>query len=138
MTTTSKTTSKLVLLDTNILVDFEDYLLDPANTYMVSILSRAELELGIRKASSPTLLAYRTQRLSDFDNHFEWLVFDEGASRAYGEIAAGASVSGAKIRGKDALIAAQAYQNGAAVMTENIGDFKPFEKYIEILPPTRR
>jgi len=128
----------LVLLDTCILVDLEKYLLNPDREYRVSILSRAELEFGIRKAATPQDSAERISKLATLDSTFNWLIFDEGASRAYGEIAAGASVTGAKIRGKDALIAAQAYQNGAAVMTENVSDFKPFERYIQILPPNRK
>jgi predicted nucleic acid-binding protein len=126
----------VVLLDTCILVDIDKYQLDSKWDYQVSILSRAELEFGIRRAPSPGELAFRTKRLAEYDAQYDWLVFDEGASRAYGEIAAGASVTAARIRGKDALIAAQAYQVGAAVMTENVTDFKPFEKYIQILSPT--
>jgi predicted nucleic acid-binding protein len=126
----------VALLDTCILVDFDKYHLDSNWDYQVSILSRAELEFGLRRASSPRELAFRTKRLAEYDAQYEWVIFDEKSSRAYGEIAAGASATGAKIRGKDALIAAQAYQIGAAVMTENVADFKPFEKYIQILSPT--
>ena len=128
----------LILLDTCILIDLEKYSLENHNDYRVSILSRAELEYGIRIAKSPGELAVRTSRLASIDRNYNWLLFDEGSSRAYGEIAAGASATGAKIRGKDALIAAQAFQIGAAVMTENMADFKPFKKYIQIIPPLRK
>ena len=126
----------MILLDTCILVDLDKYALDPNQEYSVSILSRAELEFGIRKADTPERSANRIVKLADLDSSYKWLVFDEASSRAYGEIAAGATATGAKIRGKDALIAAQAYRIGAGVMTENLADFKPFEKYIQILPPT--
>jgi predicted nucleic acid-binding protein len=128
----------VILLDTCILVDLEKYILDLSEEYRVSILSRAEFEFGIRKANTPQQSAERIVKLADLDSTYNWLIFDEASSRAYGEIAAGASATGAKIRSKDALIAAQAYQIGAAVMTENVADFAPFAKYIQIVPPKRK
>lgn len=128
----------VILLDTNILIDLDEYVFDPGEVYSASILSRSELEFGIRAAKDPHEAALRTRRLNQLDLGYEWLEFDIESSRSYGLVAACARTTGAKVRSKDALIAAQAHRHGAAVMTVNISDFKPFDHIVEIVGPTRR
>ncbi|MCL1900446.1 MAG: PIN domain-containing protein [Promicromonosporaceae bacterium] len=125
----------MILLDTNILIDRERFTFDDDELYAASILTRAEFEFGIHAASSPALRAERAARLEALDGEFDWLPFDVACTRSYGEIAAGATVTGAKVRGKDAMLAAQAHRHGASVMTANIADFKPFEPFIVVLSP---
>lgn len=43
----------VILLDTSVLIDLDGYAFDPAEEYGASIVSRAELEFGIRAARSP-------------------------------------------------------------------------------------
>jgi hypothetical protein len=126
----------VILLDTNILIDLDMYVFDPEEEYGASILSRAELEFGIHAAKSPHDAAERTRRLNELDQRFDWVGFDVAATRSYGVLAAGARATGAKIHSKDALIAAQAHRHGAAVMTANTDDFKPFDHDVEIVAPT--
>ncbi|MFD0773017.1 hypothetical protein ACFQZ2_03670 [Streptomonospora algeriensis] len=57
----------MILLDTNILIDIDEYVLDPDEVYAASILSRSELEFGTRAAESPHDAALRTRRLNDLD-----------------------------------------------------------------------
>lgn len=128
----------MILLDTNVLVDLHRYALDPAERYAASILSRAELEFGVLAARDPQVAAGRLRWLNDLDERFDWLEFDVAASRSYGIVATGARASGAKVRGKDALIAAQAHRYGAAVMTANTADFVPFDHLVRVLAPTPR
>jgi predicted nucleic acid-binding protein len=128
----------VILLDTNVLIDLHRYAFDPAESYGASILSRAELEFGVLAAREPRAAAARLRRLNDLDERFDWLDFDVAASRSYGIVAAGARTTGAKVRSKDALIAAQAHRHGAAVMTANLGDFAPFDHLVRVLAPVPR
>ena len=129
---------RVILLDTNILIDLGRYTLRTESTYGASILSRAELEFGIRAAKTAEAAAERTARLNALDDYFDWLAFDLPSTHAYGIVAAGARATGANVRGKDALIAAQAYRHGASLMTTNLEDFRPFDHLVQIVSPTPR
>jgi predicted nucleic acid-binding protein len=128
----------VIILDTNILISLDQIRLDDDESYAASILSRAELEFGLNAAPSPALRAERTRRLAGFDAQFDWLPFDVESTRSYGIIAAGAAVRGSRVRGKDAMIAAQAHRHGAAVMTANLADFAPFAHLVEVFGPSGR
>ena len=128
----------MILLDTNVLIDLDLYQFDPREEYGASILSRAELEFGIQAARNPHDAAERTRRINSLDERFAWVELDVESTRSYGIVAAGARATGAKVRSKDALIAAQAHRHGAAVMTANIDDFKPFDHLVEVIAPVRR
>lgn len=128
----------MIVLDTNVLVDLDRYALDPDGLHAASILSRAELEFGVRAARNAIDTAARTRRLNDLDMTFDWLLFDVECTRSYGLLASAARATGAKVRGKDALIAAQAHRYGAAVMTANLADFRPFDHLVEVVAPTPR
>lgn len=128
----------MILLDTNILIDLDLYVFDPFEEYGASILSRAELEFGIQAARNPHDAGERTRRINSLDQRFAWVELDIESTRSYGIVAAGARATGAKVRSKDALIAAQAHRHGAAVMTANIDDFKPFDHLVEVIAPVRR
>jgi hypothetical protein len=127
----------MILLDTNVLIDLDRLDLPDDELMAASILSRAELEFGIRSAASVDLAAQRTQRLNALDHVFDWVAFDVESTRSYGLVAAHARATGAKVRGKDALIAAQAHRHGAAVMTANLDDFRPFAHLIQVVAPPR-
>lgn len=131
----------MILLATNVLVDLHRYTFNNGETYAASILSRAELEFGIRRATSPASRRGRAQRLSLIEENFQWLDFDVASTISYGELASHAAaqgVTGSRVRAKDALIAAQAHRHGASLMTSNVRDFAPFEPLIEVLVPTDR
>ncbi|QCB92353.1 PIN domain-containing protein [Cellulomonas shaoxiangyii] len=128
----------MIVLDANVLIDLDLYALDPDELYAASILSRAELEFGVRAARTAADTAARTRRLNELDRHFDWLPLDVECTRSYGLIAVSARATGAKVRSKDALIAAQAHRHGAAVMTANLDDFRPFDHLVEVVAPRRR
>jgi len=128
----------MILLDTNILIDLDRYMFDASEMYGASVLSRAELEFGVQVAATAHETAVRTRRLNELDSRFAWLEFDLAATRSYGLVAANARAQGARIRSKDALITAQAHRYGAAVMTSNIADFRPFDHMVEIVQPRTR
>jgi hypothetical protein len=79
-----------------------------------------------------------TNVLVDLDVVFDWLPFDVECTRSYGLLASTARATGTKVRGKDALIAAQAHRYGAAVVTANVADFRPFDHHVEVLAPVPR
>ena len=126
----------MILLDTNMLIDLDRYRFDATETYGASILSRAELEFGIQVAPSAESMAVRARRLAELDDRFHWIEFDIASTRSYGIIAAGARATGARVRSKDALIVAQAHRHGAAVMTANLNDFRPFDHLVRVLAPS--
>jgi predicted nucleic acid-binding protein len=126
----------VIILDTNVLIGLQRYEYDRNEAFGASILSRAELEFGVRAAKTPSQTAERTRRLNDLDLRFDWIEFDIESTRSYGALAAAARATGAKVRGKDAMIAAQAHRHGAAVMTANVDDFKPFQHLVEIVAPS--
>lgn len=128
----------MILLDTNVLIDLHLYVLDPDDDYSASVLSRAELEFGVRAARTADDTAARTRRLNELDGLFDWLPFDVECTRSYGVVASTARASGAKVRGKDALIAAQAHRHGATVLTANLDVFQPFAHLVRVVAPTRR
>lgn len=129
----------MILLDTNVLIDLPDdgFLGDEA--LGASILSRAELEFGIRAARNDTIALARTQYLAALDRLIDWLPFDADASRAYGFLAAAMHRNGAKgqARKTDTFIAAQAYAARVPLVTRNIADFAPISSLIHILDPGR-
>jgi len=128
----------MILLDTDILIDAHMYVFDETETYAASILSRAELELGVHRAGTPHDRQARQARLALLDAWLDWLVFDLAASRAYGLVAGNAAVTGARLRNKDALIAGQAYSLGLPLMTHNTADYAPFSAYIVLIEPWLR
>lgn len=79
----------MILLDTNVLIDLDLYAFDPDEEYGASILSRAELEFGVRAARTPHDAAERTRRLNQLDQRFDWVGFDVESTRSYGLVAAG-------------------------------------------------
>jgi len=129
----------VILLDTDVLIDRERYVFAADQVYAASILSRAEFELGIQSARDATTRVSRVRRLAALDDEFDWLSFDIESTRSYGVIAAGAiPAGGAKIRNKDALIAAQAHRYGATLMTANTDDFARFSHLIPVIGPVSR
>jgi len=128
----------VILLDTNILIDGLAYAFDPSETYVASMLSRAELELGLQRAPTSAERQYRQARLLRLDDWLTWMPFDRQASVGYGVVAGGSTFTGARLRGKDALIAGQAYSVGASVMTANTTDFEPFETVLTVVAPVPR
>jgi predicted nucleic acid-binding protein len=129
----------VILLDTDVIIDRGKYVFDPDQDFAASVLSRAELELGIQSACDARTRALRVQRLAILDAEFDWLELDVEPTRSYGVIAAQAiPPGGAKLRSKDALIAAQAHRHGATLMTANIDDFARFSHLITVVEPVLR
>ncbi|MDR3202849.1 MAG: hypothetical protein LBT54_06950 [Bifidobacteriaceae bacterium] len=121
----------MILLDTNVLISGS---FPPVGEMGASILSRAELEFGIRAARDGATAAARTRRLANLDRVLEWAPLDRAASRAYGLLAAEIHRRApAKARRTDTFIAAQAYALGVPLMTANTEDFELMAHMVDII-----
>ena len=127
----------MMLLDTNVLIDLPDDDILGDEALGASILSRAELEFGIRTARNDAISLARAQYLAALDQFIDWQPFDVDASRAYGYLAASMHSDGARTRSRktDTFIAAQAYGAGVALMTRNVTDFAPIAHLVRIIDP---
>ena len=122
----------MILLDTSVLID-DMVGLDSNQEYAASILSRAELELGVAVAHREQL-DKRRRRLAQLDNIFDWLPFTEATTRAYGILAQTIHASApAQARRIDTYIAAHALELGVPFLTANPKDFNRISHLVTIL-----
>jgi predicted nucleic acid-binding protein len=91
----------------------------------VSVVTAAELELGVLRASDPATRAVRLRTLSRVRSEYPLLNVDETTASCFARIADEELRAGRKLRRHDAWIAATALQHGAAVVTQD-ADFGAF------------
>lgn len=101
---------------------------DPEEMF-VSCLSVGELQKGVLLAKDPARKGKLGRFVSGITEEFaEKIIFvDLETSLIWAKIAATAQANGLTVSGNDVLIAAQAIQHGATVVTWNIKDFEKFE-----------
>jgi predicted nucleic acid-binding protein len=91
----------------------------------VSVVTAAELELGVLRASDPTARAVRVRTLSRVRSEYPLLPIDDATASCFAQIADEELRAGRKLRRHDAWIAATALQHNAAVVTQD-ADFSAF------------
>lgn len=91
----------------------------------VSVVTAAELELGVLRAGDPTVQATRLATLSEVRSAFALLPIDQGTASWFARIADAELRVGRKLRRHDIWIAATARRHGAAVVTQD-ADFTAF------------
>ena len=91
----------------------------------VSVITLAELELGVLVARDPESRAQRLATLTRVREEIAGLPADERVASAYARLAAGELEAGRKPRVHDTWIAATALAHGAEVWTQD-GDFTSF------------
>lgn len=91
----------------------------------VSVVTAAELELGVLRASDPATRAVRLRTLSRVRSAYPLLNIDDATASCFARIADEELRAGRKLRRHDAWIAATALQHGAAVVTQD-ADFGAF------------
>lgn len=91
----------------------------------VSVVTAAELELGVLRADDTDVRATRIATLSQVRSTFQLLPVDQGTASCFARIADGELRAGRKLRRHDAWIAATAMRHGAAVVTQD-ADFGSF------------
>jgi predicted nucleic acid-binding protein len=91
----------------------------------VSVITLAELELGVLVARDPDARAQRLATLTRVREETAGLPADQRVASAYARLAAGALAAGGKPRVHDTWIAATALVHGAEVWTQD-ADFTGF------------
>lgn len=93
----------------------------------VSVVTAAELELGVLRASEPTARATRLSTLARVQAAYNLLPVDAQVASCFARIAASELGRGRRLRRHDTWIAATAMRHGAAVVTQD-ADFSSFDE----------
>lgn len=91
----------------------------------VSVVTAAELELGVLRALDAAVRAVRLQTLSRVRGEYPPLPIDDQTASCFARIADEELRAGRKLRRHDVWIAATALRHGAAVVTQD-ADFSSF------------
>ncbi len=92
----------------------------------VSVITAAELELGVLRATDQAIRATRLSTLSRVQSAYALLPIDPEVASCFARIAATERDRGRRLRRQDTWIAATAMRHGAAVLTQD-ADFSSFE-----------
>ncbi|HEX5307605.1 MAG TPA: PIN domain-containing protein [Solirubrobacteraceae bacterium] len=93
----------------------------------VSVITAAELELGVLRAADPTARAIRLATLSRVQATYPLLPVDSEVASCFARLASMELSKGRRLRRHDTWIAATAMRHGAAVLTQD-SDFSSFEE----------
>jgi predicted nucleic acid-binding protein len=93
----------------------------------VSVITAAELELGVLHAREPAARATRLSTLSRVQATYPLLPVDPEVASCFARIASSELARGRRLRRHDTWIAATAMRHGAAVITQD-ADFSSFEE----------
>jgi predicted nucleic acid-binding protein len=93
----------------------------------VSVITAAELELGVLRATDRDIRARRLSTLSRVQATYALLPVDPEVASCFARIAAAERDRGRSLRRHDTWIAATAMRHGAAVLTQD-SDFSAFEE----------
>lgn len=114
------------MLETSVCVDLlrgrvAKAVLPAASDCVLSVITVAELEVGIRRSARPAVQRKVVEALTDL---FEILPWDLEVTGHYGELRADLEKRGVAIGPLDQLIAAHALRFGATLVTGNVGEFR--------------
>lgn len=104
---------------------------DLPQTIAVSVITVAELELGVLRATDPTARAMRLATLSRVQSTYPLLPIGPEVASCFARLAATERSRGRRLRRHDTWIAATAMHHRAAVLTQD-ADFSSFED-VEVL-----
>jgi predicted nucleic acid-binding protein len=111
------------LLDTSVFIgDEQGRDIDPAQLpreAAVSIVTIAELLLGVHMASSERVRAQRLETLRTVESEFVPLPIDDAVAAAYAELSASARLAGRRPKVQDCWIAATARAHGVVIYTQD-------------------
>lgn len=97
----------------------------------VSVITAAELELGVLRASDPNARANRLATLSRVQATYPLLPVDPEVASCFARLASAELTRGRRLRRHDTWIAATAMRHGVAVLTQD-SDFSSFSE-VEVL-----
>lgn len=111
------------VLDTSVLIGLESGrgigIDDLPDESALSVVTLAELRLGVLAAASADARAARLATLAFAERHFESLEIDSDTATLYARIQAQASAEGRRIGVQDAWIAATAMRHDARLLTHD-------------------
>jgi predicted nucleic acid-binding protein len=109
------------LLDTSIFIGQEQErdLARLPNEAAISVMTLAELHVGVLLAAAPKIRAQRLRTLVRVERTFDPLPVDEAVARRFAEIVADSRRSGRHPRVVDAIIAATAVAHGLALYSQD-------------------
>jgi predicted nucleic acid-binding protein len=115
------------IADTSVFVAQENgrALGDLPDEIAVSVITAAELELGVLRAKDNDTRALRLATLSRVRSSYSLIPIDAEVASCFARIATEELGSGRRLRRHDAWIAATALRHGAAVVTQD-NDFSTF------------
>jgi predicted nucleic acid-binding protein len=93
----------------------------------VSVITAAELELGVLRAADPNARAIRLSTLSRVQATYPLLPIDAETASCFARIASAERSRGRLLRRHDTWIAATALRHGAAIVTQD-ADFSSFDE----------
>jgi len=93
----------------------------------VSVITAAELELGVLRAADPGTRAARLSTLSRVQATYPLLPIDPEVASCFARIASAELSRGRRLRRHDTWIAATAMRHGVAVVTQD-ADFSSFDE----------
>jgi hypothetical protein len=93
----------------------------------VSVITAAELELGVLRATDPDARAIRLSTLSRVQATYPLLQIDAETASCFARIASAERSRGRRLRRHDTWIAATGLRHGAAVVTQD-ADFSSFDE----------
>lgn len=93
----------------------------------VSVITAAELELGVLRATDPNARAIRLSTLSRVQATYPLLPIDAETASCFARIASAERSRGRRLRRHDTWIAATALRHGAGVVTQD-ADFSSFDE----------
>lgn len=123
------------ILDTSVLIAREQGrpLARPLpETVAISVVSIAELEIGVLVTRDADSRAQRLRTLTAIRSLSAALAIDERTASAYAQLAANALIDGRKPRIHDTWIAATALVNNAEVWTQD-ANFSDFAKAVDVV-----
>ena len=123
------------ILDTSVLIS--SWHPPDGDEYAISIVSLAEMHLGVLRASGTPGFAARVRRLSEVEHEFEPIPVDGRVARSYAECAQAVVLAGRSPRPRvfDLVIAATARVEGARLYTLNADDLMGLEDLVEVVNP---
>lgn len=125
------------LLDTSVVIDWDDSSVQRALPEEISVSAITLAELAAGPILAPTVIeqSIRQARLQQTEATFEPIPFDAAAARSFGQIVAAVASTGRTHRSRmaDLLIAAIAHANGLDLYTRNPDDFVGLEDLIHII-----